>query len=420
MGLFGTSPGKKLEKARSLLARHDYYPALQIFRELTGLAERLSAGELSEVKEGIRACRRAMIRLRLEEAEALDRAGDLAGARDRCQTALDLAGDDLEREEIEEELRRINAPRRPLAPTGRLQDAAEPDLLPEPDAVVHPHPTFLDRAPAERAPRSDAELFGEDPAALFEDVYLSTMDPETAERLRRMGPDFRFGFLALSQGEGARALEFFDRIDWTRVTDPRCRLERAHALLLADRPEESLSELETLDPQGGAPGVEVRRRYLRVEALRALRRWEEAVSAARALAEEQGEPEPLTESLLAWTLLEAGRAEEAWERLVPWVEGGATAEEILIPAAQAARACERTAEETRLLRRIIQHRMEVSLMREAELEFPVEAGRRLLALLQDQGSEPGEIRALLLHLIDHDPQEAESYRELLLQIDQTA
>jgi len=416
MGLFGTSPQKKLARARALLAQGDFYPAWQLFRELQGLSGRLSPEEISEARQGSVTCRRAMIDRRLQEAEALRSAGDLAGARDRCQTAFDLAGQDIALEAIEEVLQRINAPRRPVAAAPQLRDALEVDILPPPDETVTPSPSPLDRSPEPEPARSDEEIFGPDPESRFSEMLLAVEEP-TAEFYRGLGADFRLGYVALNQGEGRRALDFFDRLDWSTLRDPRARLERAHALLLAERAEESLRELDALASSDLPAGEENRRRYLRVEALRALTRFEEAVAAARALAEEAGEPTPVTEALLAWTLLEAGRPQEAFDRLTPLMGTEDTPEEIVAVAAQAAGAAGLVEDEAGLLRRLIDMRMQRSITREVELEFPVESGRRLLEIYLDSGADPDDVRSLVLHLIDHDPERAEAYRSILLELD---
>jgi tetratricopeptide (TPR) repeat protein len=419
MGLFGTSPRKKLEKARVCQAQGNFYDALGLYQDLARAGSHLSPGEISEAAQGALACRREMIRRRLDEAEALRLSGDLEGARDRCHTALDLAGGELDPAAIEEQMRKIDAPRRPRSSSGTVQDALESDLLPEAGEVVVPQATPVDRKPAAVGPKSDEELFGNDPEALFE-VYLHTFDPETAELYRSLGRDFQLGYLALVQGEGGRAVEFFDRLDWTRIRDPRPVLDRAHALLLASRPEDALDQLETMEiPEGDDPVLRearARRRYLKVEVLRSQSRYEEAVDEAKALADQVGGG-AATESLLAWTLLEAGRAEEAFSRLKDWMEAGDAPEEILVPGAQAAAALGRADEAIQWLASLIERRLQRSVMHGTEVDFPIEAGRRLLALYLQEESHPDDVRSLALHLLDHDPERAEDYRELLVKMD---
>jgi hypothetical protein len=412
MGLFGSSPQKKLAKAQGFLAGGDHYEALRLFEDL--LAGRsLSGGEESMAREGAKTCRRRMIERRLEEAELLRQAGDLESARDRCRTALDLAGEDLDRDEIEETMRRIDAPRRPLPRSGQIEDAVTTDVLPEPDRTVEPVPSPVDHVKEEPPEPSDEELFGEDPMILFE-IYAQTLPPQTSETYRALGRPFILGYVALTQGAPKRALELFGELDWTGTHDPHALLEKAQALLLAHRAEEALvvcDEAKSPEP------IDARRRYLRVEALRALNRYDEAVEEAFAMVEEQAGGEFPTESLLAWTLIEAGRAEEAYERMRERIRPDHAPDEYLVPAAAAAGALGLVEEEIGFLETLIQKRMFYSASMQEEIEFPVEAGRRLLDLYKESGRDAEAIRGLALHLIDHDPERAEIYRELLLDLD---
>lgn len=461
MGLFGTSPQKKLEKARTAFQQRKWYEAWQLLEGVVD-SPKLSDSERSEARVTSRSCRERMILERIEEADALRQAGDLAGARDRCATALDLAGDDLDRGPAEELLRRIDAPARKVAPGG-LEAAAEPDLLPDPEATARPRPTLLDRmrSAPEAAPMADEEFFGDDPDHLF-GIHMDTLTPATAGRLRSYGRDFQFGYLATVGGDGRRALRYFDRVDWAGVDHPAALRARANAYLLAERPEECLDVLDAIPPlslelpgaaeRGDADGArepgasrpeetaagpadeagtpadepspeqlealagEGERRYLRIEALRALERYDEAVEAAQALVGRARGASPAAESLLGWTLIEAGRAEEARERLTALLTEIGYHEEILVPAAQAAVALGDDDEARRLLEELIQLRMERSLVHGRELDFPVEAGRRLLELYARTSVEAEKLQPLLMHLIDHDPANAEAYRDELMRL----
>ncbi len=540
MVFFGRSPARKIERARALFARENWYEARRQYEEaLDGRAD-LGPEHQAEAVERILACRRAMIALRLEEAETFRQAGDLESARDRCRTAVDIAGEDLARDDIEEMFRKINAPRRPLGPRGQIDDALETDLLPEPDRTVRPKPGPLDRHSSEEPEPEDEEIFGPDPENLLE-IHLNTLDPGTASLYRRLGPVFCRGYLALAQGYGKRALQIFDDVSWETLRDPRPWLERAHALLLADRADEALDLLDKVVPElelssdevgeediasgasepgtlethppdiaasgfaagapevaasgfatervsapdsgatavaagapdagvttgvagapdsgvptaaAGAPDsdfaadaagvsdsgaaadggeglaidpavdpgpdarrVESRRIYLRIEALRVLGRYEEALESARILAADLTNAAPPTVTLYAWTLLEAGQAEEAYDLLLARIEAGEEMDEFLIPAAAATAALGLAEEETRLLERLIERRIFLSTQTGTELDFPVEAGRRLLDLYVETDREAGAVRALALHLIDHDPERAEVYRQTLLNLE---
>jgi hypothetical protein len=132
------------------------------------------------------------------------------------------------------------------------------------------------------------------------------------------------------------------------------------------------------------------------------------------------EPSPTLEAMLGWVLIEAGRAQEAFDRLSRRLKDIGYHEEILIPAAQAAVALGRDDEAVELLEQLIQSRMERGLAHYAEIDFPVEAGRRLLDIHLRRGAEVGTLRTLILHLIDHDLEEGERYRDLLMQLDRRA
>jgi tetratricopeptide (TPR) repeat protein len=448
MGLFGSSPQKKLEKARELLAAGRWYEAMNQFEKVLEAGDKLNEGERSEAKVGHRRTRERMIALRLAEAEDLRLAGDLEAAHDRCQTALDLAGDDIDASAVREQLHRVEAPSRPVAAGPAAGEAAEDDLLPDARRRVILKPTVVDRPAAETPEPGDAELFGDDPAAAFE-LHLQALSEPIAAYFRTLGPDFQRGYVALVQGAGRRAVEFFERVDWEKVPHPAARRQRANAYLLALRGEEALAMIDAMAPPG-APGSdqpaaspssprdvlagrlaeadglpddepdgEARRRYMRIDALRTLGRLDEAVADATALADAAASEEPsLTlEAMLGFVLIEAGRPQEAFDRLSRRLRDLGYHDEILVPAAQAAVALERDDEAVELLEQFIHMRMERSLIYHSEVDFPVEAGRRLLEIHLRRGEEAGTLRTLIMHLIDHDPENGERYRDLLMQLD---
>ena len=464
MGLFGSSPEKKLEKARELESRGVDHDARQLYAEILDKPSKLSPATREAAEKGYVQVRTRMIHARLDEAERFRLIGDLEAARDRCQTALDLAGDDLDRSEIEEKLRQVDSPKRPAPQSTRAEDEVPDDLLSPPEEAPEPMGSLLEwLKPKRPVERSDEELFGEDPDSLFE-LHLETLGAETADRYRAFGSEFRNGYLALVQGAAHRALEFFDRMPADVQGDPWVLLERAHALLLDERAEDSLALLararenislitpettpepaaptedaggaalppgfgaggsagtlpsgheEVLVPVGSPVYYLSRVRFLEVEALRASSRYEEAVAAAKELASTPGVGRVAADSILAWTLIEAGRHEEAYAMLLAYLRNGSLHEEILVPAAQAASLLGRREEAIRLLEGLLQSRFQRSLERQIEVDFPVEAGRRLLEFYLEGGRHPDQIRGLVQHLVDHDPDQGESYRDLLLKL----
>jgi len=114
--------------------------------------------------------------------------------------------------------------------------------------------------------------------------------------------------------------------------------------------------------------------------------------------------------------LEAGRYQEAYDRLHEWLESGRAPEEILVPGAQAAAALGDTEQAIQWLASLIEARIQRSLMHGTEVEFPVEAGRRLLELYLKVERDPHDIRSLALYLLDYDQEHAEEYREVLLKL----
>jgi tetratricopeptide (TPR) repeat protein len=396
MGLFGFNAEKKLARARKYAEEGKHYEARRAFEEV---AERADSEELrTAARTGSRDVRAAMIAARIAEADGLEATGDLEVAMDRLRTALDLAGDDLPKESLEERLRALEAPRRPAQATSTPQP---PDLLPDPVEDS-----------ARRAKRSEttdpSELFGVNPGEEFA-ILMNTLPDELASLFQQQGESFRLGYLALTRGAPQAALRKFDEMDWSELPPAPIALERARALLLARRPEEALALVDRIGDAGPAG------RWLRVEALRDMGRIDDAVDAAAELVNAQEQNTPESDALLAWTLIEAGRPEEAYDHLEGWLEGRAPDEEVLVPAAQALSMLDRIPEAIRLLENLIHHRLEASLATGREPNFPVQAGRRLLAFYIAEGRSPGEFRALVMHLLDFDPERGEQYRGLLLQ-----
>lgn len=394
MGLFGFNAEKKLAQAKKYVEEGKHYEALRAFEEVT---ERASQPELhAAALTGAREMRAAMIAARVAEADGFEASGDLEVAKDRLRTAIDLAEDDLPKDRLEERLRGLEAPRRP---TQMGAAAQPPDLLPDP--LEDPS-----RGAVRSEPSDPAELFGEDPKEEFA-FLMNTLPEDLAALFQEQGESFQLGYLALTRGAPRAALQKFDEMDWSSMPASPIALERARALLLARRGEEALALVDQIEDPGPAG------RWLRVEALRDLGRVDDAVTAAAELVNSQSKNTSESDALLAWTLIEAGRPEEAYDHLEGWL-GRAPDEEILVPAAQALSMLDRAAEAVRLLESLIHQRLEASLATGREPNFPVQAGRRLLALYLSLGRASSDYRALVMHLLDFDPERGEQYRGLLL------
>jgi hypothetical protein len=395
MGWFGFNAEKKLAQAKKHAEQGKHYEALRAFEEV---AERATEAELrTAAQNGGRETRAAMIEARVAEADGFEETGDLEAAKDRLRTAIDLAEDDLPRERLEERLRALESPRRPI----QSVPAPAHDLLPDP--VDDPS-----RGAARAEPTEAAELFGENPEEEFA-ILLNTLPADAAALFQQQPEAFRLGYLALTHGAPRAALRQFDEMDWSTMPPAPIALERARALLLARRAEEAIALIDEIEEPGPAG------RWLRVEALRDLGRVDDAVLAAAELVNSQDQNTPESDALLAWTLIEAGRPTEAYDHIEGWLEGRAPDEEILVPAAQALSMMDRAPEAVGLLESLIHQRLEASLATGREPNFPVQAGRRLLSLYLAMGRAPSEYRALVMHLLDFDPERGEQYRGLLLQ-----
>lgn len=421
MGLFGPSPEKKLEKAKALEAAGRDAEARPLYAEILEKVGGLNPVVRAEAEQRFAGVRSRMIRERLDEAERFRVIGDLEAARDRCQTALDLAGDDLPREEIEEKLRQVDSPKRPAPLSTRAEDEVPDDLLAPPVEADEPLGGLLELLrPRRKEEPEEEEILGDNAEELFE-LHLESFDPDTAGEYRSFCPEFRTGYLLLVQGAGHAALRHFDRLDGQTAGHPAVLLERAHALLLAESPGKALDLLPqvrqaagSLDSDDARALLLSRAQFLEIEALRAASRYEEAVRAAREFA--LGTAGPATDSILAWTLIEAGRHQEAYDMLVAYLRSGSLQEEILVPAAQAAALLGRRGEAIQLLEGLLHARFQRSLERAVEVEFPVEAGRRLLQFYLEERRSPDQVRNLVQHLLDHDAEQGEIYRDLLLRL----
>lgn len=412
MGLFGFSPEKKLQKAQEHLERGRLFDALSDFRAILSRAKDLDPGILAQAQAGERKTRERMIEQRLGEADSLIRAGDLGTAHDRCQMALDLAGDDLPRSPIDERIRQIEAPRRPVSSSEKIADSVPRDLPPSPnlesrgDRRVILEPRREDPAVPEL---DEAFVFGDDPDALFE-IHMNTVDQDTAAAFRAMGPEFARGYLALASAQGPMALRHFDALRWDPLPVDAVVVERVRGLVLAHRYDEALDWYGRLR----APGEGAR--VLRIEALRGLRRADEALRAAQELVDSLPESNPEADSLLAWLLIEAGKVEDAHALLEGWMHAGEPLPDVMIPAAVASAALGKVDEAIGVLENLIQFALDSAVRSGREPALPVEAARRLLTLYEESNAAPDKIRSLASLLVDFDPAHGEEYRGLLLKL----
>lgn len=399
MGLFGFNAEKKIKKAQELVAGGRDYDARKVLLELKKNATKLNGADQAWVVENERLVRERMVAARMEEARKYELAGEIAAARDRAETALDLAGDDLETSNIHELLHRLGSSRRE---SGGSPESLPSDLLPDrPDREQRAHD------PEEPTPE---ELWGDNLDEVFE-LYMDALPAEQANLYREQADEFKRAYVSLVQGAPKLALTYFDELVWDPLPPDSIGLERARALLLAKRAEESVELLDAIGSEEAAF------RWAKIEALRELDRFDDAVAEAAALVNSLPEHNESTDALYAWTLIDAGRPEEAWTHLEGWVQSGTMSEEVLVAAAQAATQTGRSDEAAEFLEGLIQFRFHSSLQSGRPPSFPVEAGRRLLSIYIDREEEPAKTKALVMHLLDYDPHGGEAYRDLLLRLD---
>ena len=412
MGLFGFSADKKLRKASEHLERGRLFDALSDFRDILSRADTVDAGILAQAESGERTTRERMIAERLKEAESLIRVEDLASARDRCLMALDLAGEDLPRGPIEERIRQIEAPRRPVSSSERIGDNVPRDLPPSPDLdeKAPRRSVVTQRHEEPEVPElEESFVFGDDPEGLFE-IHMNTLGEDVASAFRSMGSDFARGYLALASAQGPMAMRYFDRVEWEPLPPDSVVIELMRALVLSHRYDEALEWF------GKLRGDHEPARVLHIEALRGLRRPEEALQEAQELVESLPEATPEADSLLGWLLIEAGRPEEAESLLEGWMNAGEPIPDVMIPAAVASAAVGKVDEAIEVLENLVQYSLDSAVRSGREPNLPVEAARRLLELYEDVGAEPEKIRSLASLLVDFDPAHGEDYRQLLMKL----
>ncbi|MBD3162882.1 MAG: hypothetical protein GF346_10765 [Candidatus Eisenbacteria bacterium] len=386
MGLFGFNAEKKLKKGQQFLAGGLAYEARMAFEEIL-LRDKMEEPILAEARKGWVEARTLLMREQIAEATELLRAGDRAGARESCRAAIEQAGTDLDAAEA----------RKMLAELEKGESAAAKMLegLDEiPDAT---------RVVAEQADDEDAVASG--PEALF-DVLLQPLPEEHAEAYRGFGPEFRDAFLLLQDGEAEQALEAFGRIPEETAAHPYVQLERAQALMVARQNEEALERLTGLDLP---PDLERRAREMRIVLLQRLERGEEAEKEARALFE--AAPEDLEAKLFyAEVLLDNDKGQEGLDLVLP-LRGGQSVPEIDRLVVRGYVQTDRIDDARELLETTVEGFFQSPGGLHAR--FPVWAARDLLNVYITIGEEPKRVRALVQHLIGHDPPNAERYKEAL-------
>lgn len=397
MGLFGFNADKKMNRGRKALADGDFYEALKNFEEVEK-RDGIDAGIHAEAASEARRVRGIMIDQRLLEATNFLEAGEMEAARDRLETARDLAGTDLPRHAIEAGFAALERTR---VDTASLRDAAQ-------------SPLAVDDTPALPEEPSEAELFGADLEIEF-GMLMDTLPASLAEIFQAQPLDFRKAYVAMAKGAPRAALRHLELLNWNPPPHPAIGIERARAELMTGAARPALERLEGMSEHLTLPELRHDADVLRIEALRDLERYAEAADLAATMAPEAPGRDAAADVLLATTLIEAGRPDDAMDRIEPWLRSAQPSDEAHVIAAQAMRLQGRGEEAIPQLEGLIQGRIHASLGSGKEPAFPVEPGRVLLQLYMEHGSaDPRKVRALALHLLDFDPTRGEQYRQVLV------
>ena len=176
--------------------------------------------------------------------------------------------------------------------------------------------------------------------------------------------------------------------------------------MVARRHEEALEKMTGLDLP---PDLERRAREMRIVLLQRLERGEEAVGEARALHE--ADPSDAEAKLLyAEILLDNEQGQPALDLVLP-MRGPQPIPEVDRLVVRGYGQTGRIDEARELLETTVEGFFQSPGGLHAR--FPVWAARELLHLYIAVGEEPKRVRALVQHLIGHDPPGAERYKELL-------
>jgi tetratricopeptide (TPR) repeat protein len=176
---------KALAKGHKLVTQARWAEALTFYEEAAG-----DPDQASEARRGARACREQLVAWNLEEASALQQAGEGDRCHEHLELALQLAADEADlAAEARQALDQLAQPRQGVEPPANPQRLFEPSCG---GAACASCDTATDEAPGE-------ELF---------EFYLESLSDAERRVLEPLGVGFQRGFVALQQGdlEAARPL----------------------------------------------------------------------------------------------------------------------------------------------------------------------------------------------------------------------
>lgn len=296
-----SSKDKCLEKGKKLAASGRSAEAITYFEDA------LEADpSCEEAAAQIRVCREHLVKMNIEEAEALVNV-DPVRAVEHARLALELAaGENDLAKTAGEALARLSK----YAPKEDKKAAPE-----KPKRLFEPSCGCASMSCGDSCGQEEGEGFEEDPDDVFY-FYLDSCDEEEKAAFEERGPAFRRAYVALQQGDGLEAgkwLSAAKKEEGSVVAVPY--IQGMFAWMKGDAPaaEKFLAEASALAPSF-TPAIK-RRAML----LREMRRAPEAVNLLTPLAESRpDDKEALT--MLSAALLEAGRPADAVERLGPYAK----------------------------------------------------------------------------------------------------
>jgi len=214
--LFGTDPDSRLERARRLLARHEWDEAR---RELEDLEHPDAAELLEEAKSHL-------VTLNLDEARARIRSGDREGAQEHMELARVFGA-------APEALRAVRRAAREAADAEAAAEA-ERKLAEEAAAVPEGNDPLWSLPP-------------DDPRLRYA-LLLESWPEALRERLAALGPDYARAVMLLEDGSAEPAREALSAFV---ADEPAARFDRARAALAAGNPMLAASDLATFGDSVG-------------------------------------------------------------------------------------------------------------------------------------------------------------------------
>ncbi len=209
--LFGAEPEQRLERARKALDAGLPAEALDLFeRARDGAGDR--AELIEQATAGMAEASAALVEMNLREADLSQEAGDLDGAMNHLQTALELCRDAATRARITGRM-------------GMMEDALAAEA--EPQALF----------------TTEGAVGEEDPPEVAWELLLGTLVDEVAEEYRERDDAYRDAVLDLNAGSLDKAVKGLEAYRKEDPDDPLVRFELGRAYLSLERFKDAAREL---------------------------------------------------------------------------------------------------------------------------------------------------------------------------------